>query len=303
MKSNSVNAVKRQAGAFPQTVLAKSVFSQNQVARLREADKPEILEFLNFRPVHTIIMTSLIEDNGIEGKDNRGVFYGYRSQTGTLEGVALIGHTTLVESRSDDSLTAFAMIARESKTLIHLIMSESKTVESFWRSYAGEFRKPRLVCTELLFELNFPFPVQEGRWKIRPAKVDEVEQIAEAHAEVAFMESGACPMEKDREGFFKRCLKRIEKERTFVVFENGKLIFKADIAAETSDVIYLEGIYVSPEYRGQNIGTNCLSGLSLQLLNRAQNICLLSNAEFKAAHRSFSKAGYKNTDSFRTIFV
>ena len=27
--------------------------------------------------------------------------------------------------------------------------------------------------------------------------------------------------------------------------ENGKLLFKADIAAETSDVYYLEGIYVA----------------------------------------------------------
>ncbi len=30
-------------------------------------------------------------------------------------------------------------------------------------------------------------------------------------------------MEKDRQRFLKRCLERIEKGRTFVVFENGKL--------------------------------------------------------------------------------
>jgi predicted GNAT family acetyltransferase len=46
-------------------------------------------------------------------------------------------------------------------------------------------------------------------------------------------------------------LKRIEQRRTFVVFENGKLVFKADIAAETSDVVYLEGIYVAPDTAGK----------------------------------------------------
>lgn len=303
MKLNPVKATQRRTNAITETVIANAIVNRNRIERLSEADRSEVLDFLNARPVHTVVMTSFIKDNGIESKDNRGTFYGYRNRKGALEGVALIGHTTLIESRSDESLTAFAMIALELNTQIHLIMSDGKSVESFWRKYAGDFRKPRLVCTELLFELNFPFPVQECKWEIRPAKADELEQIAKAHAEVAFMESGVCPMEKDREGFLKRCLKRIEKERTFVVFDNGKLVFKADIAAETSDVVYLEGIYVSPEYRGQNIGTNCLSGLSLQLLDRAQNICLLSNTEFKAAHRSFSKAGYKNTDSFKTIFV
>ena len=102
-------------------------------------------------------------------------------------------------------------------------------------------QKPRLVCTELLFELNFPFIVQECKWDLRLAKAEELEQIAEAHAEVAFIESGVNPMEKDREGFLKRTMKRIEKKRTFVVFDEDKLVFKADIVAETKEVVYLEG--------------------------------------------------------------
>ena len=169
--------------------------------------------------------------------------------------------------------------------------------------FAGDNQKPRLTVTELLFELNFPFPVQNCQWDVRLAKTDELERIAEAHAEVAFTESGVDPLLKDRAGFLKRTLSRIEKKRTFVVFANGKLVFKADIAAETSNVYYLEGIYVASEMRGQGIGASCLAKLSLELLNHKQNICLLTNIDCKPAHRSFGKAGYKNTDSCTTIFV
>jgi GNAT superfamily N-acetyltransferase len=270
---------------------------------LTEADKPEVLSFLKLRPVHTVVMTSFINDNGLENESNRGKFYGYRNTNGTLEGIALIGHTTLVESRSEDSLAAFALVARQSDAPIHIMMSDGKTIETFWRYFSGDNRKPRLVCTELLFELNFPFLVQKCDWNVRLAEAGELELIAEAHAEIAFAESGIDPLQKDREGFLKRCLKRIQKGRTFVVFENGKLVFKADIVAETSDVAYLEGIYVAPEFRGKNVGSSCLSKLSLQLLNRVEHICLLSNVEFKNAHRSFSKAGFKNTDCCQTIFV
>lgn len=65
----------------------------NRTGHLTEADKAEVLEFLQKRPVHTVIMTSFIEDNGLESADNRGKFYGYRSAAGQLEGIALIGHT------------------------------------------------------------------------------------------------------------------------------------------------------------------------------------------------------------------
>ena len=267
------------------------------------ADQQEVLEFLQIRPVHTVVMASFIQDNGLENADNRGVFYGYRNIQGNLEGVALIGHTTLVEARSEDSLEAFAIIARQSATPIHIMMSDGRTIENFWQHFTGDNRPARKVCTELLFELNFPFFVQTSDWDVRVAQHDELEQIAVAHDEVAFIESGVSPMQKDREGFLKRCAKRIEQGRTFVVFENGKLVFKADIVAETTEVIYLEGIYVAPEYRGKNVGSSCLSKLGLQLMGRVENVCLLSNVEFKGAHRSFVKAGFKNTDCCQTIFV
>ena len=270
---------------------------------LTEADKQEVLSFLTVRPVHTVAMTSYIQDNGLENEANRGKFYGYRNASGTLEGVALIGHTTLVEARSDNSLMAFALAARQSETPIHFMMSDGKAIETFWRYFTGDNRQPRRVCPELLFELSFPLLVRECGWDVRLADASELEQIAVAHDETAFIESGVSPLLKDREGFLKRCLRRIERKRTFVVFENGKLIFKADIVAETSDVIYLEGIYVASEHRGKGIGSNCLSKLCLQLLERVENVCLLSNVEFKGAHRSFLKAGFKNTDSYQTIFV
>ena len=274
-----------------------------QVSVLMNSSEKEVLMFLKKRPVHTVAMMSFIKDNGLESADNRGIYYGFRNTTGKLEGVALIGHTTLIEARSDDAIIAFAAVARKSETPIKLMMSDGKAIERFWNYFADASQKPRLVCNELLFEISFPFPVQNCEWDVRLAKIDELEQIAEAHAEVAFMESGVNPLENDREGFLKRCTKRIEKERTFVVFENGKLVFKADIVAETEDVMYLEGIYVSPDYRGRGVGAKCLAKLSLELLSRVSNISLLSNVDFKDAHKMFAKAGLRNTDSCRTLFV
>ena len=76
-----------------------------------------------------------------------------------------------------------------------------------------------------------------------------------------------------------------------------------DIVSETEDVAYLEGLYVADEYRGREIGSKCLAKVSLELLNRVQHICGLSNADFTSVHRSLSKAGYRSTDYCQTVFV
>ncbi len=274
-----------------------------RLERLTETNKNEVLELLTVRPVHTVVMTSFINDNGIESDKNRGKFFGYRNLAGKLEGVALIGHTTLVEAHTEEALIAFAVIARDSETPIKVMMSDGSSIEKFWNYYAVNGQKPLHNFTELLFELNFPFLVQKCEWNVRQAKAEELLQVAEAQAEVAFIESGIDPLQNDREGFLQRCLERIEKGRTFVVFENGKLVFKIDVVAETDTTAYLEGYFVAPEMRGNGIGHKCLANVAMNLMERFQNICGLSNVKFEGVHRSLAKAGFVNTDSCQTIFV
>jgi len=271
---------------------------------LTEADRQEVLEYLRLRPVHTVVMTSFIHDNGLESPNNRGIFYGYRNAAGNLEGVALIGHTTLVEARSDEALVALALKARESQTPIHIMMSDGNSIESFWHYYSGNNnQEPRLVCEERLFEIKHPVMVRPAVPGLRLAAKEELMPVAEAHALVAEEESGVNPMEKDREGYLNRVSRRIEQGRVWVVFEEGKLVFKADVIAETSDVMYLEGIYVSEENRGRGIGANCLSQLSRVLLEKVKYVCLLSNVEFSQAHNAYRRAGFKSKDCCVTIFV
>jgi len=284
-------------------IISNAVANLSRVQVLSENNTQEVLEFLKIRPVHTVVMTSFIQDNGLENPSNRGNFYGYRNSAGELEGVALIGHTTLVEARSEDALIALALKARESETPIHIMMSDGNSIESFWQYYSNDNQQPRLVCEERLFEIKHPVMVRETVEGLRQATKEELMPIAEAHAEVAFEESGVNPMEKDREGYLKRVLRRIEQGRVWVVFDEDKLVFKADVIAETSDVMYLEGIYVNPESRGQGIGANCLSQLSRVLLEKVKYVCLLSNVDYSQAHNAYKRAGFKSKDCCVTMFV
>jgi hypothetical protein len=83
-----------------------------QVAELNASHEREVMDFLARRPIHTVGMVGLISDNGLVSPFNRGTFYGCRNLQGQLEGVALIGHATLMETISDRALEALGKTAQ-----------------------------------------------------------------------------------------------------------------------------------------------------------------------------------------------
>ena len=99
---------------------------------LTHGSEAEALEFLSARPIHSVVMSSFIRDNGLVSDLNRGRFYSYRNHCGRIEGIALVGHATLFETTNDTALAAFARLVHNSDK-VHVIMGEDSKVEQFWR--------------------------------------------------------------------------------------------------------------------------------------------------------------------------
>jgi ribosomal protein S18 acetylase RimI-like enzyme len=269
--------------------------------RLAGEHQAEVLAFLAMRPIHTAIMSGLIRDNGIVSPLNRGTFYAYRNRRGGLEGVSLIGHVTLIEARSLAALEAFAGVAQESSQL-HVILAEREKIELFWSYYAQGGQGQRLLCRELLFEQRCPVEAREPIRGLRLATLDELEPVMLVQAQMAFDEGGVNPMRTDPLGFRLRCARRIEQGRVWVWVESGRLIFKADILADTPEVNYLEGVWVNPQERGKGYGAQCISQLSRQLLTRTKALTVLVNEQAQQAQALYRKAGYRLRSCYDTVY-
>lgn len=272
------------------------------ITELESRHEAEVLSFLNRRPLHTITMVGFIRDNGLISPLNRGTFYGCRNRQGELEGVALIGHATLMETTTDRALEAFAEIA-QTRTDMHMIMGERERVDEFWNYYADGGQQMLLACRELLMELKWPVAVQASIANLRLATAADLALIIPVQAEMAFDESGVNPLETDPEGFRKRCQRRIEQGRSWVLIEDGQLLFKAEIISQTAEVTYLEGIWVNPSVRGAQVGSRCVSQLARTLLANTNSLCILVNQNNVAAQKMYQRAGFKQQSVYDTIFV
>src|SRR5438045_2846243 len=174
------------------------------IERLTNMDEVEVLQFLAQRPIHTVAMMSMIRDNGLVSPLNRGTFYGCRDLKGGLEGVALVGHATLMETVSDRALAALAQVAQQC-TNTHMIMGEQQRVADFWGHYSASGREQRLACREWLFELSWPVEARQPVAGLRRATIKELELVAPVQAQLACAESGINPLNIDPRGFVERC--------------------------------------------------------------------------------------------------
>jgi predicted GNAT family acetyltransferase len=298
----SVNLVETREAAADTTPTLHSMAGTLIPQLLTSEDEAEALAFLAERPIHTVVMAGLILDNGITSPLNRGAFYACRGTTGQLEGVALIGHATLIEARSDAVLEAFASLAQENSRA-HLIRGEQEMIERFLDYYNPAGCTPRLVCREILFEQRHANPTVEPVHDLRPATLEDLELVMEVNARLIYEECSVNPLETDNAGFRRRTARRIEQGRVWVWIENGRLIFKTEIMSVTPEVVYLEGVYVHPQERGKGYGFRCFSHLCQRLLQHASSICLLVNETNQTAINLYNKAGYTLQGCYDTIYL
>jgi uncharacterized protein len=269
---------------------------------LNDSSKPEVLNFLEARPAQTAMLSGLIRDNGLRSDFNRGDFFGCRNERGELEGVALIGHATLFEARSERALYSLASRAQNCSGT-HMLMGEQDGVQMFWEFYAGYQAQMRKTCREHLLEFRPSVELNEEAPGLRLATPDDLDVILPIHAQMAFEESGVNPLDTNPEGFRERYLRRIQKQRSWIRTEAGSVLFKAEVVSQTPHVAYLEGVWVNPANRSQGLGTSCVLQLSKHLLSRSESVCLFVNADNTSAIRFYERLGFKDRESFDTIFL
>ncbi|MFN2512343.1 MAG: GNAT family N-acetyltransferase [Pyrinomonadaceae bacterium] len=278
------------------------VTTPGSLMKLTDEHEAETQKFLAVRPIHTVFMAGLISDNGVISPSNRGTFYGCRNREGLLEGVALIGHATIIETESQECIEQFARFARDCSPT-HLIRGEQKKVESFWNYYSDGEHRARLICREFLMQRQtIPTDVDPVPG-LRQATHGDLEMIVAVNASMARRENGINPLAKDSTGFCERAARRIRQGRSWVLIENDQLVFKTDVIAQTRQAAYVEGVYVAPQKRCKGYGLRCVSQLSGYLLMRVGSVCLTVNQKFPEALAFYKRAGFDIASRYDTIYL
>lgn len=277
-------------------------YARMRIERLMSGEERQVIEFLNRQPLKNLQMTGLILDNGLENARNRGAFYGCFDD-GYLIGVALVGHWVFL-SGGLETVSIFARIARFlHRQEVRIVLGEEVLVNEFARVFADAARQHEAHPDEakLLLSVNRleeETPEIEG---LRPAEAAEADEVAHVHALTCMELIGVDPMQQDASRFAACVRARIGMGRVWIVRDERGIGFKTDIASETEQGVYLEGIWMRPDLRGHGLGTHALRSLCRRLLRRRQVVCLFSDAANARVNAFYQRVGFNTVAPYRLI--
>jgi predicted GNAT family acetyltransferase len=102
-------------------------------------------------------------------------------------------------------------------------------------------------------------------------------------------------------GYRARVSELVSAGRAFARFENGEVVFKAEIGAMSSQVGQIQGVWVHPERRGRGLGTLGTAAVADRLAGLGRLASLYVNGFNHVARTAYTRVGFRQIGSFATI--
>lgn len=138
---------------------------------------------------------------------------------------------------------------------------------------------------------------------LRAATLADLDGLVSASAAMAVEESKDDPARRNPGLFRSRIADRIRKGRDFVLIENGRLLFKVNVAALSPFGGHIEGVYTAPKARGRGIGRAGTAWITNWILQRGALATLLVNKDNRVARQIYEGLGFVPTYESRTILA
>jgi len=99
-----------------------------------------------------------------------------------------------------------------------------------------------------------------------------------------------------------RVAQLVAKGWSFARIENGRVVFKAEVAAASPYACQVQGVYVDPARRGEGLAAAGMAAVvHLALESIAPVVSLYVNEHNLPARRAYARAGFEQTGTFSTI--
>ena len=96
----------------------------------------------------------------------------------------------------------------------------------------------------------------------------------------------------------------IDRGHTYVVVEDGQVIFKADVGSLALGCAQLQGVWLAPHLRGRGLAVGLMASVVEQVMaTRAPWVTLYVNDFNASARATYAKVGFDEVGSFATVLL
>lgn len=250
------------------------------VRSLGWSDQTAALDFLEREPIMNAYLVSRILDEGIAGLgDHVAVFF-----RGEIVGISTVGwnvvmavERSLPHETRDMVVSIFADQVTRTGESPRAIISEVSLVEAVWKPISSWVAPPTVWRDRqpvyVLEHMDDPPELDAVRYA-RPADLDA---LVPACAAMHLEEVGIDPLSRDASGYRQRIRELISQQRSMVLFHRGKLVFKTEFSAVTTQTVQLMGVWTRPDERRHGWAKIGLREICGHLLRRHRRVSLFVN--------------------------
>jgi uncharacterized protein len=272
------------------------------VQPLVEADLPEVRELLGRDPVTDVFVGSRVHASGLVPSRLGGELWGFR-ETGRLTSLCYSGANLVPVAATRPAVRTFADLAGSKGRRCSSIVGPAEAVLGLWDVLQTGWGPAREVrgCQPVLAIDDTP-TVRPDRL-VRRVELDEVDQLLPASIAMFTEEVGVSPVGSDNGAYYRaRVAELVRAGRSFARFEDGEVVFKAEVGAATPLACQVQGVWVRPDRRGQGLAAAGMAAVvRYALRDIAPAVSLYVNDYNVAARATYRRVGFREVGRFATV--
>jgi uncharacterized protein len=263
----------------------------------------DVLTVLHREPVNNAFIASRVHAAGLDADRLGGEMWGWYHR-GRLSALCYAGANLVPLCAGPAAVRAFAERAREQGRRCSSIVGPAGPTSELWSYLEPHWgpardvrtRQPLLVADAVPDEVR-PDPL------VRRIRKDEMDLVLPACVAMFTEEVGVSPLAGDGGLVYQsRVAELVGSGRSFARVENGSVVFKAEIGAATPHACQIQGVWVTPERRGQGLSETGMAAVLRYALNEVAPVASLYVNDFnEAARATYRRVGFREIGAFMSV--
>ncbi len=265
-------------------------------------DVDDVLALLARDPVVNVVSDYRTRLTRLQPRWMGGEMWGY-SEGGALTSVCHAAANLIPAMASEEAAHAFGVRALERGRRCSTLLGPADAVETMWQVLARSWSTPRDIRRgQHHLEISSP-PAVGADAAVRRSTLAELDLVYPAAVAMYTEEVGVSPESGGGAAAYRaRVTQLISKGWSFVRLEEGRVVFKAEVAAATPHACQLQDVYVVPDRRGEGLATVGLAAVvEVALREIAPVVSLYVNDWNVPARAAYERIGFSQTATFTTI--
>ena len=269
---------------------------------LGPADLADVTALLAHDPVVNVVADYRARVTQMQPRWLNGEMWGYY-EAERLRSVCHSAANLMPAMATGRALEEFAARALSQGRRCSTLLGPSEDVAEMWRLLEGSWQPPRVVREDQPHLEIDSAPLVAGDPGVRISRMDDIDVLYPACVAMYTEEVGVSPEENGGASLYRaRVAQLISRGWSFARIEDGRVVFKAEVAAATPHACQVQGVYVVPDRRGEGLGTAGMAAVvDLARKHIAPVVSLYVNAHNVVARRAYERVGFRQTATFTTI--